>query len=46
MTGGRDPQLDAAIDHMLDELKRGPVSRPKRPSYPNRAGMGIKPEDK
>lgn len=46
MTGGRDPQLDAAIDHMLDELKRAPVSRPKRPAYPNRAGMGIKPEDK
>lgn len=46
MTGGRDPQLDAAIDHMLDELKRAPAARPKRPAYPNRAGMGIKPEDK
>ena len=46
MTGDRDPQLDTAIDHMLDELKRAPVVRPKRPAYPNRAGMGIKPEDK
>ncbi len=46
MTDGRDPQLDAAIDHMLAELQRHPYKPPARPAYPNRAGMGIRAEDK
>jgi tricorn protease len=46
MVGGKDPQLDAAIDHMLDELERNPYRPPKRPRYPDRSGMGIKNEDK
>lgn len=46
MVDGGDPQLDAAIQHMLDELERSPYTPPKRPTYPNRSGMGIKPEDK
>ncbi len=46
MTDGGDPQLDAAIAHMLAELEKNPPKRPKRPAYPNRKGMGIKPEDK
>jgi tricorn protease len=46
MVDGGDPQLDAAIQLMLDELKRNPYVPPKRPSYPDRRGMGIRPEDK
>ncbi|MBI2823226.1 MAG: PDZ domain-containing protein [Planctomycetia bacterium] len=46
MRDGRDPQLDAAIEHMLAQLERAPYKRPNRPAYPNRAGMGIAPADK
>jgi tricorn protease len=46
MTDGGDPQLDAAIDHMLDELKRNPYKKPARPAYPDRSGMGVTDEDK
>ena len=46
MTNGGDPQLDAGIKQMLDELKRAPYITPKRPPYPNKSGMGIAPQDK
>ncbi|GBC96919.1 Tricorn protease [bacterium HR16] len=46
MANGEDPQLDAAIQLMLDELKRNPYVPPKRPAYPDRRGMGIRPDDK
>ncbi len=46
MTDGGDPQLDAAIAHMLDELKRNPYKKPARPAYPDRSGMGVSDEDK
>lgn len=46
MVNGEDPQLDAAIQLMLDEIKRDPYIPPRRPPYPNRKGMGIRPEDK
>jgi tricorn protease len=46
MYGGVDVQLDAAIQHMLDELKANPYKKPKRPPYPDRSGMGIKDKDK
>lgn len=46
MVDGGDPQLDAAIEVMLDELKRHPFVRPQRPRYPNRSGMGIREVDK
>ncbi|MGQ9879632.1 MAG: S41 family peptidase [Armatimonadota bacterium] len=46
MVNGEDPQLDVAIQLMLDELKRNPYTPAKRPPYPNRKGMGIRPEDK
>ncbi len=45
MVDGGDPQLDAAIEHMLAELKRNPYVAPKRPAYPDRSGMGIRQED-
>ncbi len=43
---GIDPQLDAAIQLMLEEIERHPYTAPKRPAYPDRSGIGIKPEDK
>jgi len=46
MVNGQDPQLDAAIAHMLEEIKRNPYVPPKRPPYPDRSGMGIAEEDK
>ncbi len=46
MANGDDPQLDAAIALMVDELAKNPFKRPGRPPYPNRKGMGIRAEDK
>lgn len=46
MVNGGDPQLDAAIEQMLKELKDKPYTPPKRPAYPNRTGMGIREENK
>ena len=47
MQSGGDPQLDVAIDEMLKALQSGPgFTPPKRPAYPDRSKMGIKPEDK
>jgi tricorn protease len=33
---GRDPQLEAAIKVIMDELKANPPAKPKRPAYPVR----------
>ena len=33
---GHDPQLEAAIKVVLDELKANPPAKPKRPAYPTR----------
>lgn len=46
MAGGRDIQLDAAIEHLLGELERAPFRRTARPAYPDRSGMGVRPEDR
>jgi tricorn protease len=46
MVNGGDPQLDAAIKHLQDELKRRPYAPAKRPAYPNRSGFGIAPTDR
>lgn len=46
MVDGSDPQLDAAIRHMLDELKRRPYVAPKTPEYPDRSGIGVQPKDR
>ena len=45
MTDGRDPQLDAAIAHMLEELETNPYRPPTPPAFPDRSGMGIPEED-
>ncbi|MBM4107419.1 MAG: hypothetical protein FJ255_01160 [Phycisphaerae bacterium] len=46
MQNGQDPQLDAAIAHMLDELTKNPYVKPARPASPDRKGMGLDPKDK
>ncbi|MEK6701400.1 MAG: PDZ domain-containing protein [Planctomycetota bacterium] len=47
MVNGGDPQLDAAIAQLNDELKSGAWAPPKRPPSPTyRKGMGIDPKDK
>ena len=41
-----DPQLDAAIEHLLEEVANNPYVAPARPSSPDRSGMGITEDDK
>ena len=35
---GKDPQLEKAVDVVLEELERNPVKKVPRPPYPNRVG--------
>lgn len=46
MRNGGDPQLDKAIEVLLDELETKPHRRPARPAYPDRSGMGLAPADR
>lgn len=46
MVDGGDPQLDAAIDHMIEEIRRNPYRPPARPKFPDRSGLGLAPEDR
>ncbi len=46
MLDGGDPQLDAAIEHMLKELETNAYKPPARPAYPDRSGMGVTDADK
>ena len=46
MADGGDPQLDRAIEVMLEEVERHPYVPVPKPPYPDRSGMGIRPEDK
>jgi tricorn protease len=32
---GKDPQLDKAIEIILEELAKNPLPKPKRPAYPD-----------
>jgi tricorn protease len=36
---GRDPQLEKAIQVVMDELKKNPAPQPKRPPYPVKTSM-------
>ena len=45
MMNGGDPQLDAAIAHMLEELKTRGYVKPDRPAGPDRSGMGLPKEE-
>jgi tricorn protease len=44
MWDGGDPQLDAAIDLMLEEIEANPYVPAPPPPYTNRSGMGVQPE--
>lgn len=44
MANGGDPQLERGIAEVLSSLEKQPPSHPKRPAYPNRAGL-IHPVD-
>ena len=47
MRDGGDPQLDKAIEMMLEALENGEgYEPPARPDSPDRSGMGITEEDK
>jgi tricorn protease len=46
MADGGDPQLDAAIHLMMDQIKDKPWRPVRRPPYPNRTGMGLPPEER
>ncbi len=46
MVDGGDPQLDAAIRLMLEEIEEHPYVPTPKPAYPDRSGMGIRPEDR
>ncbi len=37
MAKGKDPQLEAAIEEILKQLKKNPPTEPKKPKYPIRA---------
>ena len=43
---GMDPQLDKAIEVVIDELKTDAYEPPAKPAYPDRSGAGIRPEEK
>ncbi|MEZ5980168.1 MAG: S41 family peptidase [Planctomycetota bacterium] len=42
---GEDPQLEAAVALLLEELERAPFVDPKRPTAPDRSGSGIPAAD-
>ncbi len=46
MVDGGDPQLDRAIELMLEELEDSPYVAPARPAYPDRTGMGLETKDR
>lgn len=46
MVEGGDPQLDAAVEHLKQELETKAFQPPARPAYPNRAAMGLPDEDR
>ncbi|MDX2016031.1 MAG: PDZ domain-containing protein [Planctomycetota bacterium] len=46
MVNGADPQLDAAVAHLLEELKTKAFTPAPTPPSPNRSGMGIPERDR
>ncbi len=46
MARGQDPQLDAAIDLMLQSIETNPYRPAPRPADPDRRGMGLPDSDK
>ncbi len=46
MQNDGDPQLDAGVSYLLEQVRDHPYTPPKRPASPDRSGMGIKDADK
>jgi len=46
MRDGGDPQLDKAIELVLEEIRRNPFVPVPAPKGPDRSGMGIDPKDR
>ncbi|MEC9374424.1 MAG: S41 family peptidase, partial [Planctomycetota bacterium] len=46
MVDGGDPQLDKAIEVVMEEISRNPYRQPPTPAYPNRSGMGLPESDR
>jgi tricorn protease len=42
---GEDPQLDAAINYLMDQLKKNPKPEYKKPAYPRVVPVPSKPSD-
>jgi tricorn protease len=38
---GHDPQLEKAVEIVLEELKRNPPSKLRRPAFPNYHANGV-----
>jgi tricorn protease len=45
LAAGVDPQLEAAIELMLEEIAANPYTIPPVPAYPDRSGMGLPDAD-
>lgn len=39
---GRDPQLERAVEIVLEELKKNPPKKVERPAFPNYHKPGVK----
>lgn len=46
LAGGEDPQIDAAVEYLLEAVEREGYERPERPAEPDRSGFGIDPADR
>lgn len=46
LAAGTDPQMDAVVDYLLNEIKTNGYHPPHRPASPDRRGMGIPPEQR
>ncbi|MEQ9096597.1 MAG: S41 family peptidase [Phycisphaerales bacterium] len=46
LAGGEDPQIDAAVDYLLEAIEREGYQPPQRPEEPDRSGFGIDPADR
>ena len=44
--GGRDPQIEKAVEVLQQQLKDKPFRKPQRPPAPDRSGMGIPEKDR
>jgi tricorn protease len=45
LAAGKDPQLDAGLKEVMEELKTNTPHDVPKPPYPDRSGVGVRPED-